>query len=103
MSDPEVASESTLDSEERPGDRPIAGEPERYVSIRVTLEHDRWPEIEECFDGSDWYIAYPHTGKNGNNPHFHVLLPGTKTELDKYRKRLKGAGVTGNKQLRGCR
>jgi len=39
-------------------------------------------------------------GKNGNNPHFHVLLPadGPK-DLERIRKRIKTAGYTGNKQF----
>ena len=53
-----------------------------------------------CFSDVEWYISYPHMGKNGNNPHFHVRLPadGPK-DIERIRKRIKTAGYTGNKQF----
>jgi len=56
--------------------------------------------FDSCFSDLEWYISYPHMGKNGNNPHFHVLLPadGPK-DIERIRKRIKTAGYTGNKQF----
>lgn len=41
---------------------------------------------------------YPHTGKNKDNPHYHILILDDKPE--KYRKRIKdNLGFTGNKYV----
>lgn len=94
-----MTEESTLDSSgtDRQTDRAPA--PKDYVSVRVTLTHEQWPVIEQCFLDFPWYISYPHLGKNGNNPHFHVCVPGCKRDSNKIRERLKGAGLSGNQQF----
>lgn len=96
--------ESTLDSHEQPSNQPTAvvavAYPTTYVSIRVTVAHEEWSVIESHLLDAPWYISYPHTGSNGNNPHFHLFVPGdSKRDVEKYRKRLKSAGFSGNKQL----
>ena len=85
-----LLAESTLDSAEKMGKQANSA-PQNYISIRITLVHEQWYRIEECVSDAKWYIAYLHFGKNGNNPHFHVSLPGGKGELEKYRQRFKGA------------
>lgn len=92
---------STLDaSSERASERaePEAP-PEKYVSLRVTIPHDQWDVIEQKIEDFEWYISYPHLGKNGTNPHFHVFLPGNKRDADRVRDRLKKSGLAGNKQF----
>ena len=71
----------------------------KYVSFRVTCGHNQWDTVQEeiLFD-EDIYVAYPHNGKNGNNPHFHVFVPGDKPKSDKLRNRLKKSSFSGNKQ-----
>lgn len=95
--------ESTLDSPRQPSNQPTGptvAYPKTYVSIRVTVTHDQWDVVESHLSDASWYISYPHTGSNGNNPHFHVFVPGSgKSDVEKYRKRLKSAGFSGNKQL----
>lgn len=72
--------------------------PTTYISIRVTTPHDNWPAIEKLVSDAEWYISYPHSGKNGNNEHFHVFVSGgTATTREKFRKRFKTAGFVGNK------
>lgn len=72
--------------------------PTTYVSIRVTTPHSNWPAVEKLVEDADWYICYPHSGKNGNNEHFHVFVTGgTACDREKYRKRFKTAGFSGNK------
>jgi hypothetical protein len=89
--------QSTLDCGET--DRQTDRGPAGYVSLRVTIPHCQWEVVEQCLEGFDWYISYPHKGKNGTNEHFHVALPGTNKEAKRVRERLKGAGLSGNKQL----
>ena len=56
------------------------GFPSTYMSVRITLIHSQWDILyESCFKDVSWYISYPHMGKNGNNPHFHVLMPADST------------------------
>lgn len=53
-----------------------------WDDIHATLKLDEVPE----------WVAFPHTGKEGNNPHWHICIPtttpGDTREADKYRKRL---------------
>tara|TARA_Y100000361_G_C11142618_1_gene336029 strand:- start:67 stop:810 length:744 start_codon:yes stop_codon:yes gene_type:complete len=70
-----------------------------YVSFRVTCGHNEWDTIvKEILYDEPIYVAYPHVGKNGNNPHFHVFVPGDKPKSDKLRNRLKKSSFSGNKQ-----
>lgn len=72
--------------------------PTVYVSIRVTTPHSNWRAVEKLLEGAEYYISYPHSGKEGNNEHFHVLVSGgTNADREKYRKRFKAAGFIGNK------
>lgn len=91
--------ESTLDSD-LPTHQPTNQLPElqNYVSFRLTAPHNRWDEIvEKVLTGFAWYIGYPHIGKNGNNPHFHVAVPGSQVDAERIRKRIKIGGFNGNK------
>jgi len=104
--------ETTLVSSAQPTNQPTGFQPlvpdviysqfpTSYMSVRITLSHSLWDSLfDSCFSDVDWYISFPHMGKNGNNPHFHVLLPadGPK-DLERIRKRIKTAGYTGNKQF----
>ena len=70
-----------------------------YVSFRVTCGHNQWDTIkEEILHDEAIYVAYPHNGKNGDNPHFHVFVPGDKSKSDKLRNRPKKSSFSGNKQ-----
>jgi hypothetical protein len=72
-----------------------------YVSLRVTCGHNEWEfVVKEILYDEAIYVAYPHVGKNGNNPHFHVFVPGAKQQSDKFRNRLKKASFSGNQQFR---
>jgi hypothetical protein len=64
---------STLDGDEQGEQASKPSEPEilEYVSIRITTPKN-WNDIENVVNNVEWYISYPHIGKNGNNPHFHV-------------------------------
>jgi len=91
--------ESTLDSD-TPTGQPTNQLPnlQNYVSFRITTPHERWDELEEkILIGFDWYIGYPHIGKNGNNEHFHVAVPGLAVDAERIRKRIKTGGFHGNK------
>jgi len=63
-----------------------------YLSIRVTTSD--WDDIHATLklDEVPEWVAFPHTGKEGNNPHWHICIPtsipGDPREADKYRKRL---------------
>lgn len=72
--------------------------PSEYISIRITLGHHEWARIVSSvlFD-CDKYIAYPHTGKSGENPHWHILILTTHIrDGERYRKRIKSSIGTGN-------
>lgn len=73
---------------------------QNYVSMRITCPHDEWEIIERkvLFD-SPWYISYPHFGKNKNNEHYHVFVPGGKKDATRYRERCKSHAYSGNKHL----
>lgn len=71
--------------------------PENYISFRVTVSHDRVTEITNVFADAEWYIIYPHKGKQGENEHFHVFVAGsTHSSAERYRKRIKALGLSGN-------
>ncbi len=61
----------------------------------------KWEELVQIVEGFDWYISYPHIGKNGNNPYFHVAVTGAKAEIERIRSRVKTAGLFGNKCFSG--
>lgn len=100
-STPVAQHETTLVScSNSPTNQPELLGPQTYVSLRVTIGHDEWEIVETCVYDVSWYISYPHLGKDGNNPHWHVLLPGSdKRDVEKFRKRLKKSGLSGNRQL----
>lgn len=53
-----------------------------YISVRLTIEHEQLPAVESMLNDVlkvMWYICYPHTGKGGQNEHFHILIPGNPT------------------------
>lgn len=49
--------------------------PTSYLSIRLTLAHEKKDEIERVLTDVDQYIMYPHAGKHGDNEHWHLLIP----------------------------
>lgn len=70
-----------------------------YGSIRITISHENLKSVEELFKDVEWYIIYPHKGKNGDNEHFHVLFPAqNKRDIERMRSRAKASGLFGN----GC-
>lgn len=72
-------------------------QPTEYVSIRLTIGSTQFERFQSIMTDVP-YIAYPHTGKKGNNPHYHILVLDTKPE--KYRKRIKdNLGLTTNKYV----
>lgn len=82
--------------------------PTDYISIRVTLDHHQWPRIrDDLIKEQPWYLCYPHKGKKQANEHFHIIVPihvGRDGEpvndpKDKYRKRLKTMGISGNQSF----
>ena len=93
---------STLDVDDQP-DQPtnlVESEILEYVSIRITTPR-KWEDIENLVNDFEWYISYPHIGKNGNNPHYHIAVPGNGKVLERIRKRIKDAGLHGNKCFSG--
>lgn len=99
--DADPSPETTLVSGDQPTNQPTGNQPPKtYISLRVTCPHDDWSKIECVVNDAHWYISYPHLGSHGNNPHFHVLLPGSdKRDAEKLRNRLKKSGYSGNKQF----
>lgn len=74
--------------------------PDAYLSVRVTTPHHFWSKIEKCVNSEEWYISWKENGKSGSNPHFHVLVSGSKpSDAERIRKRLKVAGYSGNREL----
>lgn len=74
--------------------------PKCYVSLRLTIAHDQFDLILEHIKLEKWYLCYPHFGKDGTNQHWHVLLPGSdKRDVEKFRRRFKKLGYTGNKYI----
>lgn len=81
-------------------------EPLNYYSIRVTAAHKFKTAILalECFKKAEWYICYPHTGKHGDNEHFHIAVPAgrgddkqIRAHNGKFRDAIKGLIGSGNK------
>lgn len=74
--------------------------PLHYLSLRVTMEHSLWETILPCIEDSAWYISYPHSGKLGNNEHYHIFLPGIgPADRERIRKRFKKLGYSGNQHI----
>lgn len=72
--------------------------PTCYVSIRVTVPHDTRSRVLKLLDDQSIYIVYPHMGKDGTNPHFHIFVPSSDKRLcDTMRNRFKREyGRSGN-------
>lgn len=72
--------------------------PTEYLSIRITCGEELFKRaMSEVFHDVP-AIAYPHKGKNGTNPHYHVLLVSSNSE--KFRKRIKDKlSLVGNKNV----
>jgi hypothetical protein len=75
--------------------------PNEYLSVRITAEKTQWDDIcTKCKFNESWYISWAENGKDGTNPHFHVLMPGSGTnDAERIRKRLKTAGYSGNQRI----
>lgn len=64
--------------------------PTFYVSLRVTLSHDQWDDIKEKVLVGVKYVAFPHRGYGGDNPHFHIFVPSPdKKDAERLRNRFK--------------
>lgn len=71
-----------------------------YLSLRMTIDHNKVHDIiHTVLHDVNHYIVYPHLGKSGDNPHFHICVAGVDTTsrcVDKFRLRCKrfakGAG-----------
>lgn len=60
----------------------VVPEPVKHLHVRITPEggHSELQKVIDCVcKDVDWYIIFPHFGKNGDNEHFHVFAP----DLDK--------------------
>lgn len=104
LSDDSVCDDgSTLDPSEteRQTDRGWDVYPaDEYVSMRITIKHASWEHVRDnVLKGEEKYISYPHFGKNGNNEHFHVFVPGGARVAKKLRERCKKLNLFGNQQL----
>jgi hypothetical protein len=74
--------------------------PDVYLSVRVTTPYHFWNKVENCVNSEEWHVNWKENGKSGTNPHFHVLVSGSKpADAERIRKRLKVAGYTGNREL----
>lgn len=73
--------------------------PTVYTSVRVTTQHKNWDTlVKKVFYDVDWYIAYPHFGKHGDNEHYHIFVVATdKSGRQRYRDRVKACLGSGNK------
>lgn len=85
-----------------PTNQPTNLPPENYIAIRINFPHSRVEDVVTCFDES--FCLYPHLGKSGENPHFHICVPVIDDDMvkvtERLRKRLKGRlNLTGNKQI----
>jgi len=84
---------STLD----PATNQPTNQPTTYASLRVTIPHTEIGPVLEKFQDCEWYIAYPHVGKFKSNEHFHIFLPAVdRKDVERYRRRMKIMGLTGN-------
>lgn len=101
----EVGRQSLLiDSVCRPTDRPtgsVESEPyPHYLSLRVTIDHNKWDEVQNCVFDYD-YVCYPHVGSSTKKEHFHIFIPieldAHRIHSDRIRKRFRdGLGLSGN-------
>lgn len=75
-----------------------------YVSVRLTLGHGSFAIIKDRVLHDCQYVAYPHLGKDGTNPHWHIFIPVAGRDpaktVELYRNRVKrGLNITGNGRL----
>lgn len=68
-----------------------------YYGIRITIAHEEWNKFVPHL-GDTPFIAYPHVGTFTKKPHFHVILMGTATDVERIRK---GAKATFKQQGNG--
>lgn len=79
--------------------------PETYISIRINWAHADFETLRKGYQ-LDNFCAYPHLGKERENPHWHICVPvevgkDANKERDKYSMRAKRAlGCKGNKDHR---
>lgn len=75
--------------------------PSEYLSIRLTTSHDEWPRIlSSVLHDVYTYVAYPHTGKTAENPHWHILIvPDHIRDGERLRHRIKSTFGGGNKSF----
>lgn len=87
----------------RPTNQPMV---QSYTSVRITIPHsDLAMMLDKVFFDQEWYICYPHNGKNGDNEHFHIFCPATDNAgRERIRKRVKDHFGAGNKfiSLKSC-
>lgn len=72
--------------------------PTDYISIRLTVPHDEWARIHRSIlHDTDDYVAYPHSGKTNENPHWHIFIGASNLrDAERYRKRVKTEFGSGN-------
>jgi len=72
--------------------------PTDYISIRLTTPHNEWARIHRSIlHDTDHYVAYPHSGKTNENPHWHLFIGANNLrDAERYRKRVKTEFGTGN-------
>lgn len=96
-----VQGESTLDSPverhrtQRHNCGHVTTEVIEYLSIRITVEHERLPDVEAIFAGRVHAIV-AHVGSGGENPHFHIFTPGCKKDSNTLRQRISRGFGAGN-------
>lgn len=79
-------------------DQPTNQQPEKYVSLRVKLDHKYLNGLQQLFKDVQLLCIVEH-GRGTSNEHFHVCLPGdsSKNACERYRKRVKDRfGIGGN-------
>nr|WPR18752.1 MAG: hypothetical protein [Owegonang virus 11] len=105
MTDSRILSEEgSLLNDSPPTDRPTDTPDSRfksYLSIRLTIGESQLNQAIKSVFHDVRYIIYRHEGKEGKNPHYHVLLPDDPSDAlsDKMRNRIKRLGFTGNKYV----
>lgn len=64
--------------------------PTNYVSMRVKLDHKFLKTVQELFHDVEGLCIVEH-GRDTNNEHFHICLPGStdKSTIERFRKRVK--------------